>query len=395
MTELTVELPTYNEAENLPILVDRLESLGIDLEIVVIDDNSPDGTAQVVKSLSEKYGNIKLVQRPKKLGLASAIFDGLSVASGEYIAVMDADLQHPPETLVKMLEETKKGNDIIIASRYVRSGGMERFGIGRRIISRGATFLAHAMLRETRPIKDPMSGFFIFRKDVLDGKKIESDGYKILLEVLVKGRCENRRIAEIPYTFRPRTRGKSKLSFHEDIKFVRLLLLLSQFRPVKFLSVGASGVLVNMSLLFLLNTFTASSLALAGAVAIETSIISNFILNHIWTFRDRSVGNSFLGFLKYNLVAAPGGIINLAILLKLSMFTHYLLANLVGIAFAFVVNYLGSELIVWKRALRREPTRSGRVGGKMDGKDSMQTHGSKSDLRSDREISGTGKTGKR
>ena len=355
MVDLSVELPTYNEAENLPILVERLENLDLDLEIIVIDDNSPDGTADVVKSLAQKYRNIKLLQRPKKLGLASAIFDGLKLASGGYIAVMDADLQHPPETLLNMFAEAKHGSDIIVASRYVKWGRSERSGLARRVISRGATFLAHAMLRETRNVKDPMSGFFIFKREILEGKKIESDGYKVLLEVLVKGGSDHR-IAEIPYTFRPRIKGKSKLTFKENIKFVRLLLMLSQFRPLKFVSVGASGVLVNEGLLFLLRTFTPSALILAGIIAIESSIISNFVLNHVWTFKGRSLGNWAYGFLRYNLVALPGGIINLLALLRLSVVTHYLIANIIGIVLAFAVNYLGSELIVWSRVLKRQPT---------------------------------------
>lgn len=174
MVELSLEIPTYNEAGNLPVLIERLEGLDLDLEIIIIDDNSPDGTYEVAQGLAEKYHNIKTLKRPGKLGLASAISDGLKLASGNYVAVMDADLQHPPETLLKMFDEAKKGNDIIIASRYTDKGRIEKFGLVRRLTSKGATFLTHALLRETRSIKDPMSGFFIFRRSILDGKNIES-----------------------------------------------------------------------------------------------------------------------------------------------------------------------------------------------------------------------------
>ncbi len=352
MVDLSLEIPTYNEAESLPILVEKLENLDLDLEIIIIDDNSPDGTFEVATQLADKYGNIKTLKRPGKLGLASAISDGLKLTSGKYVAVMDADLQHPPETLLKMFDEARKGNDIIIASRYTNKGRTEKFGFLRRITSRGATFLTHALLRETRNVKDPMSGFFIFRRSILDGKAIESSGYKVLLELLVKS-GDGAKVTEIPYVFGQRTLGKSKLTVGENVKFISLLLMLSNYRPVKFLAVGLTGVAVNEGLLFLLHTFTPLSLLLAGAISIESSILSNFFLNNLWTFRDRNLGGWVRGVIKYNLVALPGAIINLLTLLKLSAFTHYLIANIIGIILAFAVNYLGSELIVWGRGKGR------------------------------------------
>ncbi len=353
MVDLSLEIPTYNEAGNLPVLIERLEGLKLDLEIIIIDDNSPDGTYEVAQELAEKYHNIKTLKRPGKLGLASAISDGLKLATGNYVAVMDADLQHPPETLLKMFEEAEKGTDIIIASRYTNKGGIGKFGLLRRLTSKGATFLTHALLRETRSIKDPMSGFFIFRRSILDGKKIESSGYKVLLEVLVKS-GSGAKVSEIPYVFGKRTLGESKLTVGENLKFISLLLMLSHYRPMKFITVGATGILVNEGLLFFLHTYTAMSLLFAGMISIETSILSNFLLNHFWTFRDRSLGGWGRGVLKYNLVALPGALINLLTLLKLSAFTHYLIANIIGIILAFAVNYLGSEMIVWGRGKRRQ-----------------------------------------
>ncbi len=348
MVDISVEIPTYNESENLPVLIDRLEKLDLSLEIIVIDDNSPDGTYAVAQGLSEKYGNIKILKRPSKQGLASAISDGLKLVQGDYVAVMDADLQHPPEVLMSMLDEAKHGSDIIIASRYIENGSSGKFGLLRRVVSRGATFLAHAMLRETRGVKDPMSGFFVFKRSILEGKKIESTGYKVLLEVLVKGGGE-RKVSEIPYVFGKRLLGKSKLTIGENFKFIRLLLMLSDFRPLKFMTIGLSGVAVNEGILFLLKSFSPLSLLFAGIIAIETSILSNFVLNHTWTFKDRSLGSWARGVLKYNAVALPGGIVNLLTLLKLSAFTHYLIANIIGIVLAFALNYIGSEMIVWGR----------------------------------------------
>lgn len=355
MVELSVEIPTYNEAENIPVIVEKLESLGVDLEIIIIDDNSPDGTGDVAEKLKEKYSNLKVLRRPGKLGLATAIHDGLKLAEGSYIAVMDADMQHPPDSLPRLLEKAKEGNDLVIASRYVKEGGSEKFSIYRRIVSRAATFLAHAMLRETRNIKDPLSGFFVFRRDVMSPDKIDTSGYKILLEVLVKG--TGKKVAEIPYTFKPRLKGSSKLGLRENMNYLRLILMLSEYRPLKFLTVGITGVIVNEGLLFLLHNLALFSYTLhnfpltyAGAIAIEISIISNFVLNNFWTFSNLNPGRGLMKFLKYNLVAAPGAIINFLTLLNLAVVFHYLLANLIGIALAFLVNYLGSELFVWARS---------------------------------------------
>ncbi len=355
MVELSVEIPTYNEAENIPVIVEKLESLNIDLEIIIVDDNSPDGTGEVAEKLKEKYSNLKVLRRPGKLGLATAIHDGLALAEGKFIAVMDADMQHPPDSLPRLLEKAREGNDLVIASRYVREGKSEKFSIYRRIVSRAATFLAHAMLRETRNVRDPLSGFFVFRRDIMSPEKINSNGYKILLEVLVKG--TGKKVAEIPYTFKPRLKGSSKLGIRENVNYLRLILMLSEYRPLKFITVGITGVLVNEGLLFLLHNlslFSASlasfPLAYAGAIAIETSVITNFLLNNFWTFSNLGPGRGIVKFLKYNLVAAPGAIINFLTLLNLATIFHYLLANLIGIALAFLVNYLGSELFVWARS---------------------------------------------
>lgn len=355
MVELSVEIPTYNEAENIPDIIEKLESLDLDLEIIIVDDNSPDGTGDVAEKLKSKYSNLKVLRRPGKLGLATAIHDGLKLAEGEFVAVMDADLQHPPDSLPNLLKKAKEGNDVVIASRYVREGRSEKFSIYRRIVSRAATFLAHAMLRETRSVKDPLSGFFIFRRDTMSPERINSNGYKILLEILVKG--TGKKVAEIPYTFKPRKKGESKLGLRENVTYLRLILMLSQYRPLKFITVGITGIFVNEGLLFFfhnLSLFFSSiqnlSLVYAGALAIELSVISNFFLNNFWTFSNLQRGRGIRKLLKYNLVASPGAIINFLTLLNLAFIFHYLIANLIGIALAFLVNYLGSELFVWARS---------------------------------------------
>ena len=229
---LSVIVPTYNERDNIVELIERIEATlkDIKFEVIVVDDGSPDGTADVAKELNEIYGNVKVHVRSGKMGLASAIMEGIGLSSSEIVAVIDADLQHPPETLREMYNRLMEGYDLVVASRYIRSAGIEGWGAWRRIISRGATATAHLLLPETRKVKDVMSGYFMLRKSILSGVKVNSKGYKILLEILVKGNYKS--VAEVPYIFKPRIRGKSKMDLNEMLNFLRLLFNL-RFRTVE------------------------------------------------------------------------------------------------------------------------------------------------------------------
>jgi dolichol-phosphate mannosyltransferase len=225
-SSLSIIVPTYNEAENIGELIERVETSlkGLDFEVIVVDDSSPDGTAEIAEELGRAYRNVKVIKRPRKMGLASAALEGMREAKYRLIAVMDADLQHPPELLPKLLERAKEGYDIVIASRYVKGGGVEGWSLWRRLISRGATLLAHALFLETRKVKDPLSGFFLFRREVVEGIRLNPIGYKLLLEVLMKGEYD--KVAEVPYVFKMRRRGKSKLDLREILNYVLFLLKL-------------------------------------------------------------------------------------------------------------------------------------------------------------------------
>jgi len=225
---LSIIVPTYNEAENIGELIERIETSlkGLDFEVIVVDDSSPDGTAEIAEELGRAYRNVKVIKRPRKMGLASAALEGMREAKYRLIAVMDADLQHPPELLPKLLERAKEGYDIVIASRYVKGGGVEGWSLWRRLISRGATLLAHALFLETRKVKDPLSGFFLFRREVVEGIRLNPIGYKLLLEVLMKGEYD--KVAEVPYVFKMRRRGKSKLDLREILNYVLFLLKLKR-----------------------------------------------------------------------------------------------------------------------------------------------------------------------
>lgn len=230
MNKLSVLIPTYNERENLPMLLKSittsLNGIG-DYELVIIDDNSPDGTGYLADDLAKFYKNLKVLHRPEKRGLASAVLDGLKVAEGEFIGVMDADMQHPPEFLIDMYKEGLKGVDLIIASRYCNGGKIEGWNLSRRLVSKVATSLAHILLPKTRKIKDPLSGYFLVRRKVLENANFNPLGYKLLIEIIVKGNYN--RVIEVPYVFKPRMKGMSKLKLTEYINYLAYLLRLVVF----------------------------------------------------------------------------------------------------------------------------------------------------------------------
>jgi dolichol-phosphate mannosyltransferase len=224
--ELSIVVPTYMEAENIPELVERVENAlkELSFEIIIIDDNSPDGTADLAEKFNDIYGNIKVLRRPGKLGLGSAVLEGFRKAESEVLAIMDADLQHPPELLPQMYRKVQEGYSLVIASRYVDGGGVEGLSFLRKIISLGAVKLAHLILPKTRNIKDPMSGFFMLKREAINDVELSSRGFKMLLEILIKGKQNS--VVEVPYTFKLRRKGKSKLNLKEIFRYAFLLIKL-------------------------------------------------------------------------------------------------------------------------------------------------------------------------
>ena len=360
---LSLIIPTYNERDNITPLLERLEHAlaGYNYEVVFIDDNSADGTAEVATSLASKYP-VKVIVRKDKRGLASAVVDGLSHVSGKIIAVMDADLQHPPEVLPDLLKEMEKGADIVIASRYVKGGGCPGWSLSRRLVSKGAIFLAHLLLPATRRVNDPASGFFMFNKKAVAGAELKPLGYKILLEVLIAGKFK--RVAEVPYTFGIRGRGESKLNAGQQVAYLRHLFSLMKrsgelARFLKFALVGASGVGVNEGLYWLLTRLAGlvGSLDIwAVVIGTETSVITNFILNNYFTFADRRQPGlkSFLKrLLRFNLVSLAGVGITVGVFYILTRSfgvqePYDLLALLAGITVAMLWNYLANNWWTWK-----------------------------------------------
>ena len=223
---VTVILPTYNEAENVERAIERCRAAlsAHTAEILVVDDDSPDRTWQLVRTAYLNAEDVRVVRRTGERGLASAVSKGFEEASHQVCAVMDADLQHPPEKLPDLLAAFEDGVDLVIGSRHLPGGGIENWSLQRRIVSRGASTVAKAVLPQTRGIADPLSGFFAVRQRVVHDVELAPTGYKILLEVLA--RCEYDGVAEVPYVFTERERGESKLTGAEYRNFLEHLLSL-------------------------------------------------------------------------------------------------------------------------------------------------------------------------
>jgi dolichol-phosphate mannosyltransferase len=367
---ISLIIPTYNEHDNILPLVQRLDqSLSQQsYEVVFIDDNSSDGTAELVSSLKDKYP-VRVVVRKDKRGLASAVVDGISHTSGQIIGVMDADLQHPPELVPDLLKAIDSGADVVVASRYIEGGGCQGWSLSRRLISKGAIFLAHLLLPATRKVSDPMSGFFMFKRGVVDDVRLNPSGFKILLEILMVGK--HRTVTEVPFIFVTRERGTSKLNARQQIDYLKhiytLMLRTGELvRFIKFCLVGGSGVVVNYGLYWILTRFagfapledtvTGNIISgnLATVISIETSIITNFILNNYFTFADRNIHGlkAFLARLfNFNLICLIGGLIQIGMvnLLAVVLGVYDLIAYPIAILVATLWNFLLNNWWTWRR----------------------------------------------
>ena len=285
--KLSLIIPTYNERENIKKLLlalkDNLFRSKINSEIIVVDDNSPDGTGRVLEELKTKYQNLQVIHRKGKLGLSSAVIEGFQIAQGEILGVMDADLSHPIEKISEMYQAIKNA-DLVIGSRYVKNGRIEGWNLYRKILSKGATLLARVFVN----IKDPMSGFFMIRRNLVANEEINSKGFKILLELLIKTNCKN--VIEIPITFINRTEGKSKVGIKEIIFFLKNLIGYLPYKKevflqfLKFALVGLTGTFINLIILYVLTEYFGIYYMVSAIIAIGTTLITNFIGNKIWTF---------------------------------------------------------------------------------------------------------------
>ena len=228
---LSIVVPTYNERDRLADLVEAIFSAyrdaGLDAELIVVDDNSPDGTGVLADELAKRY-RLQVIHRAGKLGLGTAVVAGFETARSTIVGVIDADLSHPPSLLPKMLAiMTSASADIVIGSRYISGGGTRNWPFGRLILSRVACLMA----RPLTPVRDATSGFFLIRRDLARGVQISAGGFKICLELLVRG--QPRSVIEVPYVFEGRTAGESKMNLKEATGYLQQLRDLKQFKSAQ------------------------------------------------------------------------------------------------------------------------------------------------------------------
>lgn len=234
MLDVALVIPTYNEAKNLPLLVEEIFSIikkdEINLEFIFVDDNSPDGTGNVAEELAEEYP-IKVIHRAGKLGLGSAVIEGFRLANRPYIGVMDADLSHDPSILNELILSLKE-NDVAVGSRFESGSSVKKWALHREIISRVGVALARKLVGTN----DPLSGYFFFKREVISEVKLKTVGYKILLEILAKGKFK--KVKELPYTFRMRRGSTSKLNNREFLLFLKQIVEYSFNKIVKIWDVN-------------------------------------------------------------------------------------------------------------------------------------------------------------
>ncbi|WP_293338651.1 glycosyltransferase [Microcoleus sp. CAWBG58] len=357
-------IPTYNECKNIKTIVEKLSqlldgSIPGNYELIVVDDNSPDRTWEVALSLMAEYPQLQVMRREDERGLSTAVIRGWQAARGEVLGVIDADLQHPPETLLQLLAEIQRGADLAAASRHVAEGGVSDWSVVRRFLSRGAQTVGLIILPGVvGRVSDPMSGYFMVRRSCIAGQTMNPAGYKILIEVL--GRGNIRWIGEVGYVFQERKEGESKVTGKQYIEYLRHLFILRFARwPVgKFLRfgiVGFSGVFVNMGVLYVLRNSLHLELTRSLIIAAELAIISNFLWNDLWTFGDiskRQPGNRqrFKRLLKFNTICLMGLILN--VLLVNLMFNVFgineYLANLIAIVAVTLWNFWINMKLSWR-----------------------------------------------
>ena len=358
--DLSVILPTYNEAENLPILLDRLIQIlaDVDHEILVVDDNSPDGTWKIAADYATRWPRIRSVRRTSDRGLSSAVIAGMEIAEGRVFAVMDSDLQHDESALLAVAQPVLDGvADVSLGSREADGGSYGDWNQWRRFVSWGGKQLARRLLRV--PVSDPMSGFFAVSRERYAevAGTVNPKGFKILLEFLARG--TRPRAVEVGYQFRNRVHGSTKLTGSVVGAYVLALIDLVVGRAVSatftaYAMVGALGLLVRLAVGSVLS---AAGTEYAMLLAFETSVLSNYLLNNTFTFsRERHRGAKLItGLLTFQVVALHG----LAVTWGVASFvtgerasfdlsaSHP--ATLLAILIAVAGNYILNRAVTWRR----------------------------------------------
>jgi dolichol-phosphate mannosyltransferase len=358
--ELAVVLPTYNERENVPILLAALERTlaGTEWEAIFVDDNSPDGTAEYVRGLAVTNRRIRVIERIGRRGLSSACIEGMLTTAAPYIAVMDADMQHDESILPKMLERIRTEHvDLVVASRNIGGGSMGEFSRQRVWLSNMGNRISRVVCH--CDVTDAMSGFFIvdrtyFREIV---HRLTGSGFKILVDMLASSQRPVR-VAEVPYRFRTRERGESKLDVNVELEYLFLLVdkMIGNFVPTRFVLfvlVGSLGLVIHLACLAVLFRTAKVSFMVSQTVATVVAMTFNFLLNNVVTFRDLRLHGwrLLMGLLTFYFACSLGALMNVSF----ADFLHrqaipWYVAGLSGTAISSVWNYAANTILTWRRA---------------------------------------------
>ena len=376
--QISIIIPTYNESENI---IKILRSIGeiipknITTQAIVVDDNSPDGTGKLVEDYLKNFKKmtdytIEIIHRKAKDGLSSAIMKGIQQAKGDMIVVMDSDFSHPPQIIPKLIESIKKYQcDIAVASRYIKGGKIQGWSLKRKLMSKFATLIAKKGLGIDT--KDPMSGFFAFKRNIIKELNIDAIGYKILLEILVKTKGVS--IKEIPYTFQDRELGNSKLDMKTIIDYYKSVWKLYRYgkplekqekrssvkfvsKAARFYTVGASGFAVNYMISLLFTGGISEMWYLhANIIGIIASVTTNFILNKAWTFGDRDfrIKKTVSQYGKFAMFSSIGALVQLGMVYFLvdSAELAYPLALILAVMTAAFGNFIFNKKYTFKEKI--------------------------------------------
>ena len=366
--DLAIVLPTFNESGNVGPIVDRLEGAlrGIRYEVIFVDDDSPDGTADVVRRLAERRDNVRVLQRIGRRGLASACIEGILAAAAPYVAVMDADMQHDEAALPEMLRRIREENlDLVVGSRNMAGGSMGEFTRWRVKLSHMGKRLS--LMGVEHELSDPMSGFFMVRVSTFErfAHRLSGIGFKILLDIVLSA-GPGLKIGEVPYCFRQREHGESKLDVLVGLEYFELLVdkhlgNVVNVRFVLFGMVGAVGVGVHLLILSGLLKLAGLSFATGQAIATFIVMILNFVLNNSVTYRDRRLRGwrFWSGLITFCLACGLGVAANVAIASEaFRRGVPWVLAAVTGLLFTAVWNYGVTSMTTWRQERRSSEKRA-------------------------------------
>jgi dolichol-phosphate mannosyltransferase len=357
--KLSIIIPTLNERANVEPLVALLRSTlqGIAWEAIFVDDDSRDGTSDHVRTLARSNPRIRCLQRVGRRGLTTAWIESVLASASPYVAVMDADLQHDERLLPNMYKALEGGNiDLVVGSRYISGGGTDNWQLGRARLSRFGTRLARLVCKAD--VADPLSGFFMCRREVFEQalRRMSGQGFKVLLDLLASS-PEPVRVCEIPYTFRQRQHGESKLDSMIAWEFGMLLAdkLIGHLVPVRFAlfaAIGAFGLVVHLATLWMSLSLFGLEFAVAQSMATAVAMTSNFFLNNQFTYRDQRLSGLPLlrGLAVFYLICGVGAIANVGVAFYAFTSSHaWWLAGVAGAVVGSVWNFAMSSVFTWRR----------------------------------------------